>query len=125
MFHESSTIVVSLYREVSAEDGRVSRVHVEDGTWEARDASGLRHRIAWSDRVRRPELRIFDQEIHASYGAATQLARLQAALDDVADHTFDDAETTRLFAEVTVRRNGHEPYAVTLASAPRRTRGGR
>jgi hypothetical protein len=119
MFNESSTIRIALFRELETREGERVRARVEDGAWEARDARGAVHRHVWAERVLRPELRVFDQEIHASYGAAAQLSRLQAALDDVAAHLEEDAETTRLLADVVVRRNGREPYVVELASAPR------
>jgi hypothetical protein len=89
------------------------------GGWNARDRAGTRHRIYWVDRVPYPELAIFDVTIHASYGAAAQLSRWQAALDDVARHIPDDAETLALMADVTVRRNGGAPYVVHLGSAER------
>lgn len=113
MFAESSSIKYALYREVNGE-----RVHVDDGAWFARDATGNVRRFAWQDRVR-PELSVFDREIHASYGARAQLARLQGALDDVAAHVEDDTETKRLLLEVTVRRNGREPETFTLTSRER------
>jgi hypothetical protein len=118
MFSESSTIEVSLLREVAA-DGETRRVRVEGGAWEARDAAGVVHRHAWGDRVRRPELTIFDQPIHASYGAAAQLARFQAALEHVVAALDHDAETTRLLLDVVVRKNGRAPYVVHLASRAR------
>ncbi|HEY8076608.1 MAG TPA: hypothetical protein VIF62_20930 [Labilithrix sp.] len=113
MFSESSTIKLVLYRDV---DG--ARVHVDGGAWTARDAGGMPRRFSWYDRVKRPES-VFDAEVHASYGAAAQIARLQSALDDLATHIPDDAETKRLVLDVTVRRNGREPYVVHLVSAPR------
>lgn len=119
MFVESSSIRMSLYRDVTGADGTRTRVHVDDGVWSANDAGGLRRRFAWSDRVRRYELAIFDRETSAKYGAAATLARLQAALDDVSTHTADDAETRRFLLDVTVRRNGREPYVVHLTSAER------
>ncbi len=115
MFSESSTLRLALYRELP---GGV-RVHVDGGTWTAHDAGGMARRFSWYDRVKRPEMSVFDTEIHASYGAAAQLARLQIALDDVAAHVPEDAETQRLLLDVTVRRNGREPYVVHLVSAPR------
>jgi hypothetical protein len=115
MFSESSTIKLVLYREI--DDG--ARVHVEDGTWSARDAGGLTRRFSWFDRVKNPPMSFFDADVPASYGAAAQLSRLQLALDDVATHIPDDAETKRLLLDVTVKRNGREPYVVHLASAPR------
>ena len=118
-FSESSSIRMSLYREVVGEDGKRTRVHVEDGVWSANDAGGLRRSFAWSARVRRYELALFDKETSARYGAPATLERLQAALDDVATHTADDADTRRFLLEVTVRRNGRESYVVHLASAER------
>lgn len=123
MFTESSSIRMSLYRELAGEGGMRTRVHVEDGVWSANDAGGLRRRFAWRDRVRRRELALFDEETSAKYGAAATLARLQAALDDVATHTADDADTRRFLLEVTVWRNGREPYVVHLASAERSSGG--
>jgi hypothetical protein len=126
MFSESSTLKIALFREVVGGDGHVMRVHVDDGVWSARDASGSLHRYAWNERVRRQELATFDTELNAKYAVDAQLARLQAALDDVATHFPDDAETRRFLLDVTVRKNGREPYVVHLASAerPRRTPGG-
>jgi hypothetical protein len=118
MFAESSSIKVVLYREVRGE-----RVHVDEGGWFARDAGGTVRRFAWTDRVR-PELSVFDREVHASYGARTQLGRLQSALDDVASHIADDAETSRLLLDVTVRRNGREPETFHLTSRERHLPGG-
>jgi hypothetical protein len=119
MFTESSTMRMSLYREVVGADGQRARIHVDDGVWSANDAGGLRRRFAWSDRVRRHELAIFDNETSATYGVAATLARLQAALDDVAASAADDADTRRFLLDVTFRRNGREPYVVHLSSAER------
>ena len=119
MFSESSTIVISLSREVEAPSGHgTTQVHVEDGAWLARDAHGIMHRFNWFDRVKEPGLASFDVAIHASYGALAQLERLQAALDDVAAHVPEDAETRRLVLDVVVRKNGREPMRVQLTSAP-------
>jgi hypothetical protein len=118
MFAESSSIKVVLYREVRGE-----RIHVDDGAWFARDAGGTVRRFAWHDRVR-PDIGVFDREVHASYGARTQLARLQGALDDVAGHIAQDAETTRLVLDVTIRRNGREPETFHLQSRERPLPGG-
>jgi hypothetical protein len=119
MFSESSTLQVALYREVARETGQVARVHVDDGVWSARSSGGGSHRYAWNDRVRRQELATFDTEINAKYAALAQLSRLQAALDDLATHVPDDIETRRFLLDVTVRKNGREPYVVHLASAER------
>jgi hypothetical protein len=118
MFSESSTISVSLSREVGHPDGTRTRVHVDEGVWLARDGSGTTRRFSWFDRVR-PGFAVFDQEVHARYGARAQLERLQAALDDVAAHTEGDTETKRLLLDVTIRRNGREPEVFHLASADR------
>jgi hypothetical protein len=117
MFNESSTVQVSLSREVvslEAPDAALSRVPVSGGEWHAHDARGVAHTISWRDRVRRPELSVFDVEMSAAYGANAQLARWTAALDDVASHLDHDAETRRLVLDVTVRRNGGEPETVTV-----------
>lgn len=116
MFPESSTIAVSLTRSVTGPAGVSLRLPVHDGTWSAHDETGVPHVFSWRERVRRPELATFDVEMSASYGAAAQLARWQAALDDVAGHVVGDAETRRLHLEVTVRRNGQEPRIVQLES---------
>lgn len=116
MFSESSSIKVSLYREVGAS----GRVRVEGGVWSAHSSDGSIRRFSWYDRVPSPYW-LFDQEMHASYGAATQLARLQGAVDDVAAHIPEDSETRRLVLEVVVRRNGHEPVIHRLASRERLT----
>jgi hypothetical protein len=125
MFSESSTVAVVLSREVDGPGGERTRVHVDDGTWSAHDASGAAHRFVWGDRVKRGELATFDREIHAKYSAAAQVERWHAALDDVAAHIPDDAETRRLLLDVTVKRNGREPYVVHLASPERAVGGGR
>lgn len=115
MFPESSTVTVSLFRELGG-----ARVPVPDGAWTARDEGGAPRAFSWKERVRRPELSSFDVEMHASYGAAAQLARWQAALDDVAAHVPADRETRRFSLDVTVRRNGREPRLVRLDSPERR-----
>ena len=115
MFSESTTIKVSLYREVVTPEGGRMRVHVDDGRWSARDSAGQIRRFSWHDRVM-PNLSIFDVEWAAAYGEAAQIARWQGALDDVAAHTTDDAETKRLVLDIVFRKNGREPHLVTLTS---------
>jgi hypothetical protein len=120
MFNESSTMIILLSREVEAPSGHGTiAVLAPHGEWVAKDAMGFPHRFAWHDRVRAPELCAFDRPIPAPYGTAAQLARLQAALDDVATHTPDDADTARLMADVTLRRNGREATLIRLTSLPR------
>ena len=118
MFPESSTIQIDLVREVTAPSGHgVVRVPVDSGRWLARDDDGVLHRFRWDDRVTDSNLYPYGQPVHASYGAAAQLERLARALDDVAAHIPEDAETVRLVADVTVRKNGGPPTHVELASA--------
>ena len=124
MFSESTTIVVSLSREVAGPDGTRTRVRVHEGVWLARDAGGTTRRFSWFDRVR-PGFAVFDQEVHARYGARAQVARLQAALDDVAAHVDADSETKHLLLDVTIRRNGREPELFHLASPDRAQERGR
>ncbi len=124
MFSESATISLALYREVATNDAHgSSRVHVDGGVWSARGSDGTIRRFSWYDRVPMPYW-LFDREAAASYGAKTQLGRLQGALDDVASHIPDDAETKRLLLDVTVRRNGREPVLHHLTSRDRDGRGG-
>lgn len=115
MFPEASTMEIRLVRDVT---GHV--IGAPHGEWSARDAQGQLRHFSWRDRVRDPVLSSLDQRVFASYGVDTQLARLQRALDDVADHVPDDSETLRLRAEVTYWKNGREPRALTLESHPRR-----
>lgn len=119
MFPESSTLRVSLYRELRGPDGAARRVRVDQGRWVAGDARGVKHAFAWTDWVRRPELGAFDQEISASYGVEAQLSRFSAALDDLAAHVSSDCDTERFVLEISVRKNGREPYTVEFVS-PRR-----
>ncbi len=120
MFNESSTVHFSLLREVEAPSGHGTLiVHAYDGEWTARTKSGALRRFSWKDRVKVAALSTFDVTLEAGYGAAAQLARMQAALDDAAEHTPNDAETLRFLADVTVRRNGREPTVVRIASATR------
>jgi hypothetical protein len=112
MFAESSTISFTLSRDVGN-----ARVVVDQGTWLARDSRGVLHRFRWDDRVKDTNLWPWGQPIHASYGASAQLDRLSHALDDVASHMSEDAETTRLVADVVVRKNGGPPERVHLERA--------
>jgi hypothetical protein len=114
MFPEASAIEVHLSREVGART-----LPAPGGEWSARDAAGQLRHFSWRDRVRDPVLAALDARVFASYGAGAQLARLQRALDDVADHVPEDGETRRLRADVTVWKNGGSPTTVTLASRPR------
>ncbi len=93
---------------------------VPHGEWSALDAQGQLRHFSWRDRVHDPVLASLDWRVFAAYGVDTQLARLQRALDDVADHVPEDSETVRLRAQVTYWKNGREARAITLSSHPRR-----
>jgi hypothetical protein len=118
MFNESSTIAITLGRRVGAPSGGTTVVPT-DGGWEARDASGVVRRFHWNDRIEDPILRTLGRPVHASYGVAAQLFRLQKALDDVIGHLEGDAETRGLVADVRVRRNGRDSYDTRLESRER------
>jgi hypothetical protein len=124
MFAESAALKLVLHREVKDANGHVQKVHVDGGVWSARGADGVVRKFGWYDRVPFP-MWVFDQEMHASYGAGTQLSRLQAALDDVSAHIPEDDETQRLLLTVTIRRNGHEPVTTQLSGPPRAVATGR
>ncbi len=102
MFSESSTIQVRLFRHI---DG-TGPVEVEGGEWTARDARGVLHRFTWGARVREPNLSTFGVTMHAAYGGAAQVQRWHAAIEDVAKHIPEDAETRALELELTIRKNG-------------------
>jgi len=120
MFSESSTVRLHLLRSVEAPSGHGTiLVDAPAGSWNARDAAGTVHRFAWRDRVRAPELSTFDVTMHAAYGADAQVARLRAAIVDVARHIPDDAETRELVLDVTIRKNGREAEVVRLRSGAR------
>jgi hypothetical protein len=114
MFPEAATIEIRLWRETA-----VGAVRAPGGEWSARDAAGQLRHFSWRDRVRDPILSSIDARVFASYGVDAQLGRLGRALDDVAGHVPEDAETRRLRAEVIVRRNGGDAATVTLQSRAR------
>jgi hypothetical protein len=118
MFNESSTIAIQLGRRVVAPDGGSAVVPI-DGSWEAGDGRGGTRIFRWTDRVADPILATLGRPVHASYGVAAQLFRLQHALDDVAGHLDGDIETRALVADVRIRRNGGEPYETRLESRAR------
>jgi hypothetical protein len=118
MFDQSAVVQMHLQRRVDGPSGP-TLVPVEYGSWSARDQKRTRHQIYWRDRVTVRELCVFDVRTDAAYGAAAQLSRLQAALDDVASHIPDDAETLALVADVDVWDAGRAPRHVHLESQPR------
>jgi hypothetical protein len=117
MFAEASTIEIHLNRRVGG-----TRLDAPRGEWSARSHSGQLSHFSWRDRVRDANLSTLDTRVFASYGVDAQLARLERALDDVADHIPDDGETLRLGAEVIVWKNGRDPITVSLLSHARPVR---
>jgi hypothetical protein len=119
MFSESCTTRLALFREVDAPSGHGTLlVPAAHGEWSALDLGGARRRFEWRDRVKAPLLSTFDVTFEAGYGERAEIARVQAALDDVAMHLDGDAETRRLVVDATFRRNGREPVVVRLSSPP-------
>ncbi|AKU96126.1 hypothetical protein AKJ09_02790 [Labilithrix luteola] len=123
-FGESSTVKAVLYREVDGPSGALVRVKAEEGEWSAHDPGGMLRRFAWHDRVVLPDLANLDRELEARNGSRAALDAYRRALDDLAAHVPDDAETRRFLLDVTVRRNGGEPYVVHLVSPPLNHAGG-
>jgi hypothetical protein len=117
MFPEASTLEIHLSRVTPGITLPAPR-----GEWAARDDAGQLRHFSWRDRVRDPVLQAIDVSVFASYGADAQLARLQHALDDVADHIDQDDDTLRLRADVVVCKNGRDAYNATLFSHVRRER---
>jgi hypothetical protein len=115
MFSESTTVSVRLFRLTDAPSGHGTvRVEVPEGDWTARDERGMAHRFSWRARVKEPALSTFGVTFPASYGAAAQLARWEAALQYVARHVPEDAETRALELDVTLRKNGRAPTVTHL-----------
>jgi hypothetical protein len=120
MFAESSTLSAQLWREVDSAEGLGHvRVPVKDGEWVARGPDGNMHTLRWRDRVIEPNLATFGVTMHAAYSASAQIDRWRAALDDVAAHLSEDAETRGLHLELVVRRNGREPVTYSFDAHPR------
>ncbi|MEO7110847.1 MAG: hypothetical protein ABI183_10445 [Polyangiaceae bacterium] len=110
MFNESSSLEAHLFREVDSPSGHGTvRVEAHDGKWRTKDDAGKLHRFDWYDRVKSGAVSPLDQNVHASYGAAAQVERLHAALDDVAAHVSGDSETRALVLILDVSKNGRPP----------------
>jgi hypothetical protein len=114
MFPETSDIEIHLWRRV---DG--ARLEVPLGMWSARGPDGSPHAHTWAEKVGPFAPSQLDARARAPYGARAQLAALGAALDWLAEHSPDDAETRAFGAEVTVWRNGRAPEQVSLVSHER------
>ncbi len=118
MFNASSELKIALFRKLRAPHRRgLGLVPVRNGAWRAKSADGTVHTHRWNDRVRDGVLGTLDRYVHASYGLEAQLFRLQFALDDVAHHVADDAETEALVAVVDTRKNGRQLRPVRLMGA--------
>jgi len=116
MFPEASTMEFELERVVGG-----ASVPAPGGDWSAHDTAGQLRHFSWRDRVTDPVLSSPGARVFAAYGVDAQLARLRRALDDVALHEPEDAETERFVARVQVWRNGRGPERVVLESASRET----
>ena len=117
MFNESSSVEAHLFREVEAPSGHgTTRVAAVGGKWRAHDDAGNMHRFDWYERVKSGAVAPLDTNAHASYGAAAQVDRLHAALDDVAAHVSGDAETEALVLVIDVSKNGRAPEPVTFTA---------
>lgn len=118
MFNESSSAKFDLFRRVRR--GRRERlVPLRDGTWQARTPAGESREFHWTDSVRYTALQEPSRFVHATYGLDAQLFRLQQALDYVAQHTPDDAETLSFVAKVETLKNGRPGPRVELTSRAR------
>jgi hypothetical protein len=117
MFPEASTLEIHLSRVTANATLPALR-----GEWAARDFTGQLRHFSWRDRVRDPVLEPLDTTVFASYGTSAQLARLQRALDDVAEHVEQDDETLQFRADVSMSKNGREPQTATLFSHRRQGR---
>lgn len=111
MFPEASTFEIQVSRMTTS-----GLAAAPSGEWSARDAYGQLRHFSWHDRVHDPILGSLQVRVFASYGIDAQLARLQAALDDVADHLDGDGETRSLRADVRIWKNGRDPYTAILQS---------
>ena len=121
MFNESSSVEAHLFREVDAPTGHgVVLVAAPEGKWRAHDPRGEWHRFSWYDRVKSGAIAGLDAKVHASYGAAAQVDRLHAALEDLAAHVPEDTETRALVLEIQVMKNGRPPVPVTFRAEVKR-----
>ncbi len=117
MFNESSSLTAHLFREIESPTGHGTvREEAHDGKWRVKDASGNWRRFDWYERVKSGAVSPLDQDVHASYGAAAQVERLHAALDDVAAHVTGDDETIALVLSIDVSKNGRAPERVEFTA---------
>lgn len=115
MFNESSTMSVHLFRRVR---GRTRLEPLVDGSFVDR-AGGTATTFRWQDRVRDPVLGKLDVPVHAKYGLAGQLFRLELALHDFMARLPPDADTEELVAVVETLKNGRDQGVVRLKAERR------
>lgn len=118
MFNEASSLKFELFRSVKSRRGE-RLLPIPSGAWTARGPDGVEREFRWADRVRFRGLQPGTDFIHTPYGLDAQLFRLQHALDDVASHTVEDAETRALTAIAQGLKNGRPSGEVRLTSARR------
>jgi len=117
MFSESTTEVLHLQRRTF--DGDL--VSCDHGAWWTRTSRGARLYLSMRDYIDAPELSFYDIRMPASYGRAAELARLQAALDDVIGRLGDDDRTTAQFVvDVALRSGAGVASHVTIESRMRK-----
>jgi hypothetical protein len=119
MFNASSDIEIQLSRKLRDRRGRLVEHPLPGGEWSATDAQGREHGFSWRELVRGTRLTRIGVKTHAKDGVNAQLYHLQRALDHVAAHIPDDAQTVALVAHVRAVHNGHTPVNVVLESRPR------
>jgi hypothetical protein len=117
MFNESSSVEAHLFREVDSPSGHGTvRVQAFEGRWRTKDDVGNVHHFDWYERVRSGAVAPLDENVHASYGAAAQIERLHAELDDFAAHITGDSETHALVLIIYVSKNGRSPEPVEFTA---------
>ena len=119
MFNASSDIEIQLARKLRDRGGRLIEHSLPNGEWTATDAQGRPHVFRCRELVRATRLTRIGVKTHAKDGVNAQLYHLQRALDHVAAHIPDDAQTVALVARVHAVHNGHTPVDAVLESRPR------
>lgn len=115
MFNESSNMNIHLYRRVR---GSHRLEPLRDGVLRERTRHGVEV-VRWGDRVRDPVLGVLERPVHAKYGLAGQLYRLEFALDEFASRVPRGGTTTGIVAIVLAEHNGRPPHEVRLEAVLR------